>query len=118
MPTSALSTAVSELPRIVEAAGGERAVLYGHLGDASLHLSVLPPAASIAAIEDDVLSFVDSLGGSPSAEHGIGRLRTEQLVKRRSPTEIELFRAVKHAFDPKGLWNPGVLVTSASRSNP
>jgi FAD/FMN-containing dehydrogenase len=117
VPTSVLGDAVRELPRIVEEIGrGAEAVLYGHLGDASLHLSVLPPAASIAEIEEQVLAFVDDVGGSPSAEHGIGRLRTDQLAKRRTPNEIRLFRSLKHSFDPQGLFNPGAMVPTQSRS--
>jgi FAD/FMN-containing dehydrogenase len=118
MPTSALGTAINELPHIVESSGGATAVLYGHLGDASLHLSVLPPVASITAIEENVLSFVDSIGGSPSAEHGIGRLRITQLARRRSPGELGLFRSLKNSFDPHGLWNPGVLVDSETIGSP
>ncbi|MEI7611056.1 MAG: FAD-linked oxidase C-terminal domain-containing protein, partial [Rhodospirillaceae bacterium] len=50
------------------------------------------------------------MDGSISAEHGIGRIKRDELLRVKSPVEIELMRAIKAAFDPKGIMNPGKLV--------
>ena len=54
-----------------------------------------------------MFDLVESLGGSISAEHGIGRLKVEQFEARADPAELALMRAVKRAWDPKGIMNPG-----------
>jgi FAD/FMN-containing dehydrogenase len=50
---------------------------------------------------------VHALGGSISAEHGIGQLKREELLRYKSPLEIEMMRGIKRALDPRGLMNPG-----------
>jgi FAD/FMN-containing dehydrogenase len=55
--------------------------------------------------------LVESLGGSISAEHGIGRLKAAALAARADPTELSVMRAVKHALDPKGILNPGKVLS-------
>ncbi len=55
-------------------------------------------------------SLVLELGGSISAEHGIGRLKRDLLIATKSPVEMEMMRAVKRALDPKGIMNPGKVV--------
>ena len=62
------------------------------------------------AVSDAVLRYVTSLGGSISAEHGVGRAKAEWLALSRSPAEIAAMRAIKHALDPRGLLNPGVIL--------
>ncbi len=84
-------------------------VLFGHLAEANLHVNVLG-AADAEAAADTVLRRVAAVGGSISAEHGIGRAKTRWLPLTRSPAEIAAMRAVKAALDPAGLLNPGVLV--------
>ena len=54
-----------------------------------------------------VHDIVHQLGGSISAEHGIGQLKREEILRYKSSVEMDLMRAVKQAFDPKGLMNPG-----------
>jgi len=54
-----------------------------------------------------VHDLVDELGGSISAEHGIGQLKRDELRRYKSPVEIEMMRAIKHVLDPQGLMNPG-----------
>ena len=87
-------------------------VVFGHMGDGNLHilLGAQPfDAAMKHRIEDLVFTPLQALGGSISAEHGIGRLKRDELAHYRSPTEIDLMRAIKAAFDPTGYLNPAVL---------
>jgi FAD/FMN-containing dehydrogenase len=94
------------------------AVVFGHVGDGNLHLNILRPAnlelptfvERCHAFNDRTYGLVRDFGGSISAEHGIGLLKRDYLHFTRSPTEIQLMRAVKSAFDPTGLLNPGKLL--------
>ena len=94
---------------------GIRIVAFGHVGDGNLHYNQSKPeagenAAFIAAqpqVDLIVHDLVHQLGGSISAEHGIGQLKREEILRYKSPLEMELMRSVKRAFDPLGLMNPG-----------
>jgi FAD/FMN-containing dehydrogenase len=94
------------------AAPGARCVLFGHAGDGNVHVNVLGAEAGgrAAAVEDAVLRLVARLGGSISAEHGIGTAKRSWLHLNRSPAEIDAFRAIKRALDPSGILNPHVLL--------
>jgi FAD/FMN-containing dehydrogenase len=94
------------------AAPGARCVLFGHAGDGNVHVNVLGAEESrlAAAVEDAVLRLVARLGGSISAEHGIGAAKRPWLHLNRSPAEIAAFRAIKRALDPDGILNPHVLL--------
>ena len=94
------------------AAPGARCVLFGHAGDGNVHVNVLgaETADRAAAVEDAVLRLVARLGGSISAEHGIGTAKRPWLHLNRSPAEIDAFRAIKRALDPAGILNPHVLL--------
>ena len=95
-----------------------RLVAYGHVGDGNLHFNIsqlpggdrerfLGRADSVRrAIHDLVRDFA----GSFSAEHGVGRLKVPELERYASPLELELMRAVKNAFDPHGIMNPGKIL--------
>ena len=104
------------VPRVREAvagvAAGARCVLFGHAGDGNLHVNVLgaPLGDAAGGVEEPVLRLVADLGGSISAEHGIGVAKRPWLHLNRSPAEIAAFRAVKCALDPKGILNPDVLL--------
>ena len=97
---------------VAGAAPGARCVLFGHAGDGNIHVNVLGAGEGgrAAAVEDAVLRLVASLGGSISAEHGIGAAKRPWLHLNRSPAEIEAFRAIKRALDPNGILNPHVLL--------
>ena len=90
-------------------------VAYGHVGDGNLHFNVsAAPGAQrerFLAREEPVRraihDLVSEFGGSFSAEHGIGRLKVGELERYASPVELALMRAVKRAFDPHGIMNPG-----------
>lgn len=87
-----------------------RTVLFGHLAEANLHVNVLFAGDAAEAVTDAVLRVVGALGGSISAEHGVGRAKPRWLGLSRSPVEIGAMRAIKSALDPGGLLNPGVLL--------
>jgi FAD/FMN-containing dehydrogenase len=90
-------------------------VAYGHLGDGNLHFNVNQRAGTQAnelqAIEQQVRRAIHDLvrdfGGSFSAEHGIGQLKVLELERYAPAVELELMRAIKNAFDPNGIMNPG-----------
>ena len=103
---------------VVRIAEGALAISYGHIGDGNVHLNVLPPIEldgaqrdrMLAACEHAVFDLVDRLGGSISAEHGIGRLKREAFAARISPVHQDLLRGLKALFDPADLMAPGRLV--------
>jgi len=118
-----ISLPITSLARFVATAGDwirenvpdGRLVAYGHVGDGNLHFNLnqapgssrenfLAREASIRRIMHDM---VRDFGGSFSAEHGIGRLKVGELERYASPVELDLMKAVKHAFDPNGILNPG-----------
>ena len=92
------------------AAPGARTIIYGHLGDGNLHVNVLGPEPHDETVDEAVLELVGEFGGSISAEHGVGVAKRQWLHLTRSPEEIALMAAVKDAFDPQGILNPGVLL--------
>jgi glycolate oxidase len=92
-----------------------RIPVFGHAGDGNLHPSVLYNAAAgeadaAHAAEAEVLRTALALGGTVSAEHGIGLLKRPFLAEALDPVALELARAIKYAFDPKGILNPGKLL--------
>jgi FAD/FMN-containing dehydrogenase len=82
---------------------------FGHVGDGNLHYNVGPPCLvdKREAVNDIVYKAVERLGGSISAEHGLGQLKRDAIRNHKQPLELELMRALKAALDPKGLMNPG-----------
>lgn len=93
--------------------------VFGHLGDGNLHILVrIPSGAGLAerhAIEEMVYGPLPAVGGSISAEHGIGLAKRDWLSLSRSPEEIALMARLKHALDPAGLLNPGKILVPAPR---
>jgi FAD/FMN-containing dehydrogenase len=118
-----ISLPVASLPEFFEKAAAwveanvpeARLVAYGHVGDGNLHfnLNQAPGAdrsafmAREAPTRRAIHDLVREFGGSFSAEHGIGRLKVTELERYASAVELELMRAIKHAFDPNGILNPG-----------
>jgi len=94
---------------IGKALPGTAIFCFGHVGDGNLHYNV--GDASLLARRDEVnrlvYEAVDALGGSISAEHGLGQLKRDEIARHKAPLELELMRAVKKALDPQGLMNPG-----------
>jgi FAD/FMN-containing dehydrogenase len=97
------------VPTVAAVAPGARTVLFGHLGDGNLHVNVLGPAPDDATVDDAVLDLVVELGGSISAEHGIGVAKRDALARSRPAAELGAQRAIKRALDPADVLNPGVL---------
>ena len=93
-------------------------VVFGHAGDGHIHVNLLPELAragwesSIAALHAEVTETVIRLGGTPSGEHGDGRLRSGTMLGVYGAEILELFRRVKDAFDPLGILNPGIILPS------
>ena len=91
-------------------APGGTTYVFGHLAEANLHVNVVGAADRREEVTDAVLRCVAAVGGSISAEHGIGRAKARWLPLARSSAEIALLREVKRAWDPGLLLGPGVLV--------
>jgi FAD/FMN-containing dehydrogenase len=109
VPPGVLPRFAAEARRLIEAAGA-RAVLFGHVADGNLHVNVVGPDPEDNTLDGAVLRAAVRHGGTISAEHGIGRAKTPWLELSRSPAELATMTAIKAAFDPAGLLNPGVLL--------
>ena len=111
LPPGELASFMSEIRAlIIENRPNAKVWLFGHAGDGNIHVNITGVAADDEAIDEIVLRAVAERGGSISAEHGIGRAKRQWLHLNRSGDEIALFRAIKRAFDPEGILNPGVLI--------
>lgn len=102
--------------RPVTASAGLRAMLVGHLGDGNIHYAVtaVPGAAwdqsVVDAWESEMLDLLLDMGGTFSAEHGIGRAKARVLAGRKDPAQYEAMLSIKSALDPDNTMNPGVLL--------
>jgi len=100
---------------------GIRGVIFGHAGDAHIHVNPLVDVSqpewrsNVEGLLDDVAGLTAQLGGTLSGEHGDGRLRTPLLSRVWSEPAREIFSLVKKAFDPSGILNPGVKVPLADQ---
>jgi FAD/FMN-containing dehydrogenase len=92
--------------------------LFGHLAEGNLHVNIAGLDAADTRVDDEVLKLVASVGGSISAEHGVGRAKTTHLGLTRTPAEQRAYRAIKHALDPNSILNPGVLIPVPERNVP
>jgi FAD/FMN-containing dehydrogenase len=96
---------------------GARLVIFGHVGDGNIHYDVIQPeggdSAAFSALRDDgariVHDIVARYEGSISAEHGLGRMKSQEATRYKSPVQLEAMRAVRSALDPKRIMNPAVL---------
>lgn len=118
-----ISVPVARIPTLVEEAGkavaglvpAARIACFGHMGDGNLHYNISQPAgddgrafaARRGEIHRAVHDVVRALGGSISAEHGIGQMKRTELAATASPVELALMAAIKQVFDPVGIMNPG-----------
>ena len=108
VPVGSLPHFVHEVPRIVhDVDAGAEVILYGHLGDGNVHVNILGPELEDERVDRAVLELAASLGGSISAEHGIGLAKAEWLPLVRSEAELRVMRAIKLALDPQGTLSPG-----------
>lgn len=91
---------------------GARLVIFGHLAEGNLHVNVLDAGDAAGAVRERVLSAAIDLGGTISAEHGIGVAKADWLERLKGPAAYSALRAIKQALDPAGILNPGVLYPS------
>ena len=119
VPLSRVADFIVEASAAVEVRlPGIRPVAFGHLGDGNIHLNLSQPVGAdgdaFLARWDEfnriVHDIVAAMGGSFSAEHGIGRLKRDELVRYKSPVEVDLMRRLKATLDPNGIMNPGKVV--------
>jgi FAD/FMN-containing dehydrogenase len=117
-----VSVPVSRVPEFLERTGtlltrdypGARVICFGHLGDGNLHYNLSLPEGDNQhfvthpeAINRLVYDQVALLGGSISAEHGVGQLKREELIRMKDPVELSLMQSIKQVMDPLRLMNPG-----------
>lgn len=110
LPIENMKAYVEEVTASVRAFAGEnRSFVFGHMADGNLHLVIAAgdDAPTRARVEDMVYRPLGAIGGSVSAEHGIGLEKRAYLPLSRTPAEIAAMRAIKRALDPKGILNPG-----------
>ena len=111
VPLARLAEFLERVPELVEArAPGSRTFLFGHLGDGNVHVNVLGPDPADEAVDVAVLELAAALGGTISAEHGVGVAKAAHLGLVRDAGQIEAMRALKRALDPGGLLNPGAVL--------
>jgi len=114
---------MGEYVRAVREAAAERGlavVIFGHAGDGHIHVNLLPEIGragweeSVASLLEAVTDTLVRLGGTPSGEHGDGRLRAGLLARVYGDEVMALFARTKRAFDPLGILNPGVILPGAN----
>ncbi len=119
VPISSIPEFTTRASAALEAAfQGIRIVAFGHMGDGNLHFNVSRPVAQSDAeffasshrINEIVHDLVHSMNGSISAEHGLGQLKRDEITRYKSELELDLMRAVKRAWDPLGIMNPGKVI--------
>ncbi len=123
IPVSRMAAFVEDTNRALQQAfPGIRNVIFGHLGDGNLHYNVARGGelteADLLAQQDAVFALVHdsvhAVGGSISAEHGIGQLKRDALVRYTDPVELALMHSIKQALDPQGIMNPGKVLAVVS----
>ena len=123
VPVDAMARFIAQESPVIEAAyPGTATVAFGHLGDGNIHFHVKAPdgvdvadwyAGDGRAITSHVYDRVHAYGGSLSAEHGIGQAKIDEFRRLSGPARLAALRAIKQAFDPLGIMNPGKLVPLA-----
>ena len=118
MPISKIATCIEEGSTLVtKLISGARPYTFGHVGDGNIHFNISQPegmdkeafTAKREMVASALHDLVISLGGSISAEHGIGRFKKAEFHRTVAPTELEMMRSIKIALDPKGIMNPDVI---------
>jgi len=111
LPIDRLAEFIDTVPVVVHGVVPHgRTWLFGHVGDGNIHVNISGVDADDESGDDAVLAYVASLGGSISAEHGIGTAKKRWLHLSRSTEEIDAMRAIKRALDPDNILNPNALL--------
>ncbi|MGI9435892.1 MAG: FAD-binding oxidoreductase, partial [Geminicoccaceae bacterium] len=121
-----VSVPVSKVPDLIDqgtavftaSIPGVRVAPFGHIGDGNIHFNLLQPEAMDGdlfrakkdRVQELVFDIVESLDGSISAEHGIGRLKRDELSRRKPAVDLDLMGLMKQALDPEGILNPGAIL--------
>ena len=104
--------------QMIAGIGDFRINCFGHLGDGNLHYNVFPQKGRTSAdhlnqrdhVKHALHDLVHDMGGSVSAEHGIGRLKIDDLERYGDPVKLAMMRAIKATLDPQGILNPGAVL--------
>ena len=110
VPLGELDAIYREITTLLDQPDARNVVLFGHLMDGNFHVSFATDTDD-STLDTAVLELVAARGGSISAEHGVGHMKSDHLHLSRSATEIAAMRGIKSALDPAGILNPGVLLT-------
>ncbi|WP_116599677.1 FAD-binding oxidoreductase [Primorskyibacter marinus] len=118
VPLGALPEFITRGRKAIAAMGDFRVNCFGHVGDGNLHFNIFPPkgrnkaefAHRKQALTRAVHDLVHDMEGSVSAEHGIGRLKVDDLACYGDPAKLSAMRAIKSALDPAGILNPGAVL--------
>jgi FAD/FMN-containing dehydrogenase len=118
LPLGAMPVFIARAGPALRALGDVRINCFGHLGDGNLHYNVFPQRGRTRADDEAIREpvkrlvhdMVHALGGSVSAEHGIGRLKVDDLARYADPAKLAAMRAIKAALDPAGIMNPGAVL--------
>lgn len=118
LPLGEIPDFITRGAEVLRNIGDFRINCFGHLGDGNLHYNVFPQKGQnredFKHLRDQVKQAVHDLtaasGGSVSAEHGIGRLKTGDLMRYSDPAKLQMMRAIKDALDPLGIMNPGAVL--------
>ncbi|XXK34284.1 FAD-binding oxidoreductase [Rhodobacteraceae bacterium nBUS_22] len=122
LPLSMVPEFIAKGREVLAAIGAFRINCFGHLGDGNLHYNVFPISGKTRhdyqkernQIKRALHDLVHQMHGSVSAEHGIGRLKTDDLERYGDPVKLTAMRAIKAALDPTGIMNPGAVLKSTS----
>ncbi len=116
VPIAAIPAFLAEAVKRLSAVAAHRLSVFGHIGDGNLHFNLLPPLGrdsfddgQARALTNALYEQVDTLGGSFSAEHGIGIFRRDELRRYQSKPAFDLMCLLKKTLDPNGIMNPGKL---------
>lgn len=118
LPLSEIAGFIAKAPEVIAKIGDFRINCFGHLGDGNLHYNVFPlrgqKASDVRSRSGDVKravhDLVMSLGGSFSAEHGVGRYKVDDLERYGDPAKLAVMRQIKRTIDPNGIMNPGAVL--------
>jgi FAD/FMN-containing dehydrogenase len=110
VPAAQWTRLAAEAASVITATDPQATVItFGHVADGNVHVNIVPSAPADGRHEDALFALVASLGGSISAEHGVGALKAKWLGLARTEAEQSLFRRIRAAFDPAGTLNPHIM---------
>jgi len=109
VPVQRLAELLDGVHGLVAGIDGGELIVFGHLAEGNVHVNVLGATDRAAEVTEFVLSAAIALGGTISAEHGIGIAKAHWLGRLKGDPTVAALHAVKHALDPQGIFNPGVL---------